>query len=397
MQGDGAAAASEQLLTDVRALEPLVLEAVRGQAFEDAGELPSAVVEELHRLEILRLGAPVECGGPEIDPITQIEVVEELSRQDGSVGWCAMIAKAGSYAAAFLAPATAQKFFGGRESCIAGLIHPMGRAEIVDGGYRVSGRFRFASGSGHATTMIGGCMVFADGELVGGDRGVPQIRVMLMDPSDCKMLDTWHTTGLAGTGSNDYDVDDVFVAADECWNPAGAMLIDRPMYRYPPLFLCPHAGVPLGIARAAIDEVTRLGTHKDLFPSARRDKPGRLLGDDRRTQEAVARAEGTLGAARAYAYATVEELWETLVVGERAPQSLRARYRIMLTHVHEAGRDVVSSMYNTASTDAIYKSSPLDRQFRDIQTACQHRMVNQKIYEPAGRVLLGMPSGDPFI
>jgi hypothetical protein len=69
----------------------------------------------------------------------------------------------------------------------------------------------------------------------------------------------------------------------------------------------------------------------------------------------------------------------------------------MLTHVHEAGRDVVSSMYNTASTDAIYKSSPLDRQFRDIQTACQHRMVNQKIYEPAGRVLLGMPSGDPFI
>jgi len=384
-----------ELLEQVRALEPMVQQA--SVAIETERRLPEGLVDELRGLGVFRLAVPREYGGPEHDPLTQVQVVEELSRQDGSVGWCAMIGAAASYAAAFLEPEAARQVFGHRNSSLAGLIAPAGLAEQVDGGYRISGRFRFASGSSHASAMIGGCMVMSDGEPVRSDRGVPAYLVAVLEPDQVTMLDTWHTTGLAGTASHDYDIDDAFVSAERTWDPSGAMRLPGPLYQYPPLFLCPHAGVPLGIARHAIDTVVALAEEKDLFPVAHRAAPGRLLRDDVRAQEAIARAEAMLGAARAYTYTTLGDIWQLLRSGERPSSRQRGLYRAMLTYVHELGRDVVELMYNTASTGAIYRSSPLDRAFRDMTTACQHRMVNQKIYQPVGRVLLGMRSEDPFV
>ena len=223
------------------------------------------------------------------------------------------------------------------------------------------------------------------------------MRSALLRPDEVTIIDTWNTTGLAATGSNDYVVEDRFVAEEDSWDPAGPMSRSEPLYRYPPLFLVPHAGVPLGIARAAIDAVLELAGQKEAYPGAARTGRGPTVADEGQTQEALAVAEATLGGTRAYTYAIVEELWAMLEAGQKVPPRMRALYRIMMTHSHQQAKAVVGSMYDIAATSSIFRGNPLDRLMRDILTACQHRMVHPKIYRPAGRMLLGMESGDPLV
>jgi alkylation response protein AidB-like acyl-CoA dehydrogenase len=385
----------EDPVAAARAMAPLV-EANRDR-IDTERRLPAEVVEAMAGTGIMRAAVPPEMGGPAYDPATQVRVVEELSRLDGSVGWCAMIASAASYVSGFLAPDVAADWFGPADACLAGQLAPTGRADRVPGGYRVSGRFRFGSGSGHATMMLAGCLVHEGGEPVVGPRGRPEQRSCLLRPEQVTVIDTWHTTGLWGTGSNDYTVDDVFVPDEHTWDPVGAPLRTEPLYRYPPLFLIPHCGVPLGIARAAIDAVLELAESKELYPGARTAGSSRTLRDDPGAQEAVAVAEAKLAAARALTYETVDGLWQALLAGERIPTRERAMYRITMTWLHQTGKEVVESMYDTASASAIFRANPLDRLMRDMLTGAQHRMVHPKLYRPAGRLLLGLDSGDPLV
>lgn len=385
---------ANEIIAGTLALEPLIKASIG--AMDSERHLPAPVVRAVKDLGVFRMAVPRAYGGPELDPMTQVRVVEELSRMDGSVGWCAMIAAAASYASAFFEPATAERLFGPVDASVAGQIMPIGKAEVVEGGYRVNGRFRFASGCNHATMMIGGCLVYEGGEQRRLAGGRPEMRVMIFPPSSCTIVDSWHTTGLLGTGSNDYVVEDLFVPSEESWNPFQRPRIPGPLYVFPQLFLVPHAGVPIGMARGAIDTVMELSGRKESMPSPNRIGPPRHLRDDGETQEAVARAEATLGAARCFAYGTVEELWAVLSRGERPTERQRSIYRIMLVYVHRAAREVISLMYDTAATSAIYKPNPLDRHMRDIVTACQHRVVHPKMYRYAGRLLLGLEPGDPF-
>src|SRR5262249_13114409 len=158
----------------------------------------------------------------------------------------------------------AQRLCGSRDFSLAGQVVPMGRAELVDGGYRVTGRYRFGSGCQHASLIAGGCVVFEEGKPRQLAPERPEIRVMLFSPAACRILDTWHTTGLAGTGSHDFAVEEVFVPFAESWSFAERPQCSGILYRFPPLFLVTHAGVPLGIARAAIDAVVDLAGRKEL-------------------------------------------------------------------------------------------------------------------------------------
>src|SRR5216683_6095940 len=255
--------AANDIVKATQALAPLIQESL--SVMEAERRLAPQVVDALRALGAFRLAVPQAYGGLELDPMTQVSVVEELSRMDGSVGWCAMISSAGSFASAFLAPAVAQRLCGHVGFSLAGQVVPVGRAELVDGGYRVSGRYRFGSGCQHASMIVGGCVVFEGGNprLVNGR---PEIRVMVFPPAACKILDTWHTTGLAGTGSHDFVVEDVHVPFEESWS-----FLERPqctgtLYRFAPLYLVTHAGVPLGIARAAIDALIEVASRKELMP-----------------------------------------------------------------------------------------------------------------------------------
>ncbi len=385
--------AAHDIVQATHALAPLIQESLG--AMEAERRLAPQVVDALRGLGAFRMAVPRAYGGLELDPMTQVRVVEELSRMDGSVGWCAMISSAGSFASAFLAPAVAQRLCGPLDFSLAGQVVPVGRAELVDGGYRVTGRYRFGSGCQHASVISGGCVVFEGGQ-PRQLKGRPEIRVMIFPPAACKILDTWHTTGLAGTGSHDFAVENVFVPFAESWSFAERPQSSGTLYRFPPLFLVTHAGVPLGIARGAIDAVIELASRKESMPDPHKLFGSRLLREDSRAHEAIAVAEGALAAARSFVYSTLEELWETLGRNEKLSPRQRALYRIMLIDVHRVAKEVVSTMYDLAATSAIYRSHPLDRLMRDILTACQHGVVHPKMYRPAGRLLLGLESGDPL-
>jgi indole-3-acetate monooxygenase len=389
---------SHPLVNQASTLGPIV-EQTRDE-MDQQRHLSAPVVSAMQDLGAFRMAVPVELGGPALDPMTQVAVVEELSRLDGSVGWCAMIAAAGSYVSGFLTPDAARRWFGPVDACLGGQLAPTGRAVQVDGGYRVNGRFRFGSGSGHATALIASCLVVdngPDGSPTSDERGRPQIRSALLRPDQTTIIDTWHTTGLWGTGSNDYEVHDVFVPAEDSWNPAGQMHRTEPLYRYPPLFLVPHAGVPLGIARAAIDALVDVANGKAAGALGGRAKEGRALADEVQCQEAVAIAEAKLGAARAYTYDTIAGLWDLLATGDRVPAKERAMYRAMMTYGHQTAKEICVSLADIGSTSSIFHGEPLQRALRDILTACQHRMMHPKLYVPAGRILLGRDSGDPMV
>jgi indole-3-acetate monooxygenase len=168
------------------------------------------------------------------------------------------------------------------------------------------------------------------------------------------------------------------------------------LYRFSPLFLVTHAGVPLGIARAAIDALLDLAGRKELMPDPHKLVGTRLLREDSRTHEAVAIAEAELEAARSLTYSLLEDIWQTLGRNDKLTARQRALYRIMLIYVNRVAKKVVETMYDLAATSAIYRSNPLDRLMRDILTACQHGVVHPKMYRPAGRMLLGLESGDPM-
>jgi indole-3-acetate monooxygenase len=380
--------ATEEILAGVRALEPDIRQTA--DAIESERHLPDGLAHALMQAGIFRLGVPRVYGGPELDPMGQVRIVEELSRIEGSVGWLSMISSAGSFLAAFLEPSVAERLFASPESVLAGNLRPPQRADIVEGGYRVTGHFRFGSGCHHASVMGCGCVVYKDGKPDVTRRGEPHIRVMLVPKSKVTIVDVWHTTGMRGTGSNDYIVDNVFVPAEESPSMGEPPFCLGPLYRFPQLFLVSHAGVPLGLARSALDFVLDLAERKEI-------SPGRgLLRDDTNVQETIAWAEAHLAGARCFVYGVLEDLWRSLNQGARPTSGQHANYRLMITYSHQAAKQIISTLYDLASTSSIFRSNRLERDMRDILTACQHRVVHPKMYRPAGRMLLGLNADEPF-
>lgn len=387
MHPDHISPPAQEIFAAIAALEPQIREAA--PAIEAERRLPPALAQELMRAGIFRMGVPRAYGGPELDPMSQVRIVEELARIEGSVGWLSMISSAGSFISAFVEPAAAQRIFGVFDSVIAGQVRPPQGADQVEGGYRVSGTFHFGSGCRHASAIVCGCTIYENGEPRRIGRH-PEFRALLVPATKATIVDVWDTTGMRGTGSNDMVIENVFVPFSDSADMTSRPVTPAPLYAFPPLFLVSHAGVPLGIARSALDFVEEVSLRKRVMPG------NNLLRDDVQFQETIAWAEAHLGAARAYVYATLEDLWQTLTEGGRLSPRQRAQYRMMITYSHQTAKQVISTLYDTASTSSIFRSGRLDRDMRDILTACQHRVVHLRMYRPAGRLLMGLDPDEPM-
>ncbi|OOK82935.1 acyl-CoA dehydrogenase, C-terminal domain protein [Mycobacterium kansasii] len=242
----------------------------------------------------------------------------------------------------------------------------------------MSGRWPFCSGISHADMMFAGCFI--------DDQRVPS--VVALPKADLKVLDTWHTLGLRGTGSHDSVADDVFVPADRVLSVFDGPVLDRPLYRFPVFgfFALSIGAAALGNARAAIDDLVELAGGKKGLGSAR------TLAERPSTQAAVATAEAALGAARALYYQAIDAAWQASHDTEPVPVALRNRLRLAATHAARTSADVVRTMYDLAGGTAIYDSSPLQRRFRDAFTATAHFQVNEASRELPGRLLLDQPA-----
>jgi len=356
---------------------------------EAARRLDPELVADLAAAGVFRLMVPKELGGLETDVATLLRVIESVSEADGAAGWCVMIGASTGVNSGYLPEVASREVFGDPMGVAGGVFMPRGRAARVDGGYRVTGRWPFASGSQHCSWLLGGSIVFgADGPEKLADGSING-RSMYFPIRDVEIIDTWDVSGLRGTGSHDMAVQDVFVP-EKC---SVSLTADRPwhagaLYRFPPFGLLGLAvsAVGLGIARASIEELKVLAGAKT--PTGSR----RPLAERGATQERVARAEAELRSARAFLFEAVAEAWQAAERGDDASMEQRALLRLAATHAMVTSAGVVDAMYNLGGATSAYSSSPLQRQFRDVHVATQHIMVAPPTFELAGRVLLGVPA-----
>jgi alkylation response protein AidB-like acyl-CoA dehydrogenase len=338
------------------------------------------------------MNMPRSWGGPEMTPLQQNEVIEELSKADASVGWCAMIGSDSGLYSAFLDPGVAREMFPRLDMIMAGLVYPVGRAERVEGGYRVTGRWTFGSGCTHCDWLAGGCLVYDKGRPLLVDGKLPEWRIMIAPPSSYTIHDTWVTTGLAGSGSHDYEARDLFVPAERTFTFRDESRRPGALYRRPDTFLRKMPAIPLGVARAAIDYV--IGAARKEF-----DMPAMVpYREVPRIQAAVAKAEALRGAARAYVFESLAAQWAKLEAGDEPTAQERASVMLARMNAFQASRDVVSLMYDTLGGSAVYSDkTPLDRHLRDVTTMCQHTMGQRKVREWVGQLLLTGKSDAPFL
>ena len=344
--------------------------------------LPDELVAEMADAGVFRLCVPRAVGGLEEHPTVLVETVEALARGDGAAGWCAAIGATSGLLTGYLPEEAAREVFASPRAIAGGVFAPIGRAARVDGGYRVSGRWPFASGCTHCDWLMGGCLV--EGE----DPPVP--RLMLAHADEVEIHDTWDAMGLRGTGSHDIEMSDVFVPAER----EASIVVDRPtaggrLYAFPVfgLLALVIGAVSLGIARGALDDVVALAGRRT--PAGSR----RSMAERAPVQAEVAAAEARLRAARALLLAAIDEAWAVASEGGRVPVEQRTSLRLAATHAATAGAEVTTAAYRLGGGSSVYESrSPLPRRFRDANTATQHMLVAPATWELTGRLLLGQPT-----
>jgi alkylation response protein AidB-like acyl-CoA dehydrogenase len=373
--------------SDLRAEAEKVSELARGLAVDNERErrLVPALVDRLRDSGLMRCGAPRSLGAAQAPPGIALECAETIARGDAATGWCVSIAITSSLLAGYMPEQGAAEALGNPRAIAAGVWAPRGTARPVDGGLRVSGRWSFCSGITHSEYFFGGCVLVTGEEIEGAP---PVLRAVGIPVSEMEILDTWHTSGLRATGSHDAVADDVFIPAHRTISLLDGPLVDESLYRFPVFgyFALSIAAAALGNARGAIDDLLDLAGRKVALGARR------TLAEKPMTQAAVGQAEAALRAARAFYYQAIDDAWRAAESGGPVSVELRTGLRLAATHAVRTSAEVARSMYDLGGGSSIYETSPLQRRFRDANTATAHMQVNPSMWETTGRVLLDLPT-----
>jgi alkylation response protein AidB-like acyl-CoA dehydrogenase len=377
------------VMDNVRALLPTIKS--RRDDIEQARRLPADVAAALRNTGIFTLGVPRVIGGQEATPLELMEAIETVSIGDGSTGWCAMIGASGNTSAGYINERGAREVWADPSAPTAGIAAPAGAAIREKDGVRVSGRWAFASGITHCNWLWAGCMVMENGKPRMTPHG-PEIIHVCMPVSDVQIHDTWHVSGLRGTGSNDFSAKDVFVPNHRIFallDPSGHRT--EPLYQMPPVqnFVFGLATVGIGIARAALDELMEIAQSKvpTMYQAPLADRPA--------AQIELARSEAALGAARAFLYETADEMWHTVLEGRPVSNRQLALARLAAGNAVETAASVARTANTLAGGSAIYTSSSMQRHARDAEVITHHFTVAPHVWEESGRVLLGRQPNTP--
>lgn len=357
--------------------------ALSGQ-MDELRKLPDPLPQQLAEVGFYRMMLAEEFGGLGCDPITATRVIEIISAANGSVGWVVFITVGTAHwVTAMIGDAAAEEMFGQEEEgVVVGTLGPLGKAVRTKGGVQVTGRWPFGSGCQVANWLASGCVLYDGDEPVMDDAGREEIRLILTPSSDCIIMDTWDTTGLRGTASNDYTIDDVFVPVHRVLDHPFKSKPRRPdpLSAYYPLSAPLMSAVFTGVARGAVEELKRsLGARME---SAKEEPAAETLAG-------LGKAEALVGSASSYMYDALERVWATVVGGEQPSRELRGQFRGALTHAAQASVQAVDLAFRTAGSAAIYKKNPLERHFRDIHAAASHAMFRAGTMAESGRLLLG--------
>jgi alkylation response protein AidB-like acyl-CoA dehydrogenase len=383
--------ASFEPVAAARALRPSIEAAA--DEIERRRKLPAALVQEMVAAGVFHMMLPESAGGLQVDPLPALKALEEVAYADGSAGWCVLIANQCTTFSGFIAEEYGRQIWGDG-GIVAGTARPIGRAvsgSSPEDGFTVSGRWPFASGSSHASWFAAECVVY-DGEARRRDaQGNDVTRMLFVPREEVTVHDTWFTTGLRGTASNDFSVQGAFVPRGRGFQ----MIVDKPLHPWPffqalPLMFATHGSHALGLGREAIAAAVETAAVKTGWGT---DRP---MEEHPRMQLAVAEATADVEAARAYLYLAVDALWQILAAGGAEHGLQRARLRLATSHAVAASMRAVDLLHRTLATSSIFEGHRLERVFRDMRTAAAHVMVGPLTYESAGRVEMGLEPTFPF-
>lgn len=380
---------AEKILSRAKFIVPLLQE--KSAEIESNRRLPKDVVELLRSSGVFRASMPKAWGGPELTSMQQTELIETIAAGDVSAAWCSMIGMDSGIYSGYLSEDVAKAFYPRLDMANSGWIYPQGRADRVEGGFLISGNWRFGSGITHCDVLVAGVAVYKDGvpeqdPITGTEQ---HWRVIVARPAEFTIMDTWHTTGLSGSGSLDYSVDNLFVPEAHSFSFA-APYRSGPLHSAPDAILRKMAGIPLGMARACLDYV------RDMVPQRIDRETKTPWAQDVRIQCAIARAEMELAAVRDSVYASLERQWQKLSSGDEMSTDERVSTALARFHAFRTCRSIVQIMYDLMGGASVYKKSPLDRWLRDAETMCQHAVAQDAILQLTGNILVGGKSTSPF-
>lgn len=351
----------------------------RREEFERLGHAPADMVETLKSAGIYRAMVARRFGGDEMPPADFCRIIEAISTADGSIGWVASFGCMPSYLAALPIETQHEIFAAGPDLVFALGVFPPQPATRSGDGFKVSGRWKFASGSMAASLF--GVGISVPEEAAGG---APLLRMAVLPRQQLTIEENWDVVGLVATGSHDIVVRDAVVP--EAWTFArgGAPSLDTPLYQYPALGLAAQvlAAVGLGIARAALDEVSGRASDQTSITGAPR------LADRPYVHLEFAKAEAMLRSARSFFYETAETAWQTLLDGDALSVQQKALIRLASSHAAHTGAETTRTAYKLSGTAGIYTHQPLSRYLRDALVVPQHAFLNEGTFESVGRALL---------
>lgn len=370
-----------------RALRSIIL--AEADATERNGQVSRELMAQIHEARLLRMMIPRSLDGDETDLSSFVAAVEEVARADASAAWCVGQGNGCAFASGFLAPDVARKIFGAPDAVMSsGPSNATARARAVKGGYVVTGAWRYASGSRNAQWLGAHCNVFEeDGSPRQPAKGqIPQMTV-LFPKEQAIVRNVWNVMGLSGTGSDDYEVRDLFVPEDHCFTRdwEGDRREQGTLYRFSnfSLFGCAFAGIACGLARTMMEDFATLAAVKS-------PQGGALLRDNAAVQRDYGWNEARLQSARAYLYATLDEMWSAVEQSGECTPAERIRLRMTTAFVIQTAKEVVDFVYDAAGATAIFANQPFERRFRDMHVVTQQGQAHMANFEVAGQLYLGL-------
>lgn len=373
--------------------------AANGARIEADRELPPEVLETLYDQRLIRALLPRSLGGDEATPDTFVRMMEVIARADASTAWCVGQASVCAMSAAYVAPEVAREIWSPRDASFAwGAVGPNQIADVVDGGYRVTASWPFASGGRHATWFGGHCKVRErDGTMRTNPDGSPYERTMLFPRSAIAMAPSWEVMGLRGTGSDTYSVTDLFVP--EAYTVRRDREEERralghgTLYKFTTthMYASGFAAVALGIARGMLDDFVALASQKTPSATTRR------LADSPVLQSGLAWQEGKWRAARAQLLTVLRETWDHVAAGHAITTDQKVSIRLAATFAIHQAKEVADFAYTEAGATAIFESQPFERRFRDIHAVTQQVQGRTNHFETVGQHLMGLAPNPRFL
>lgn len=375
---------AENLLDAAKNLVPLIIANL--DQIDSECQLPLELAEVMAQKGLFSLYVPKSLGGPELDPVTAFYVVEEISKADGSTGWCSFNGTALTAAVSRITVAAAKELFGDPPDIRgSGSARSGGTAKLTEGGYFVSGRWNYLSGLDHAKCLFLNCDVVDDSGPVLSEDGGPVSRVAIVPLEAGTVHMNWTTLGMRGTASNDAEFSNLFVPTSHTYVRTDPPVHDSPLYDPQTAILVSWtlaAANALGMARGAMDAFMRLAAKGSTNSPA-------LLRDRSTVQTTVGECEAMIGGGRSYVLDAVGAMWQSQV-GKKADLADKAIHaRLAITHAIRQSVKAVDMLFYAAGTGAIHQSNGLERYFRDLHVSGQHISGLHSNFELGGQSLLG--------